>query len=118
MNELHAMTNRELASRIISLKEPYLTDSTLFIWERDNLAKSSKASLIQALLESQVAMKTIQAVLMERDGLKSEQADNLVDAAKVAFQQYLDEEDHNAIENICIEFFDIHDLEYVFELLD
>lgn len=63
-------------------------------------------------------MKSIKQVLIERDCLPDTQADDLIDAAKVALDQYIDAEDHVAVENICVEFFDIHDLEYVFDLWD
>lgn len=49
--------------------------------------------------------KTIKQVLMERDGMTAEEADELIENAKAQLQEYLEEGDFAGYENICEEFF-------------
>lgn len=61
-------------------------------------------------------MSRIKRVLMKRDGMSSEEADNLIDEAKEALQYYLDEGDSFGAENVCEEFFGLEP-DYLFELI-
>jgi hypothetical protein len=49
--------------------------------------------------------KTIKQVLIERDGMTAEKADELIENAKAQLQEYLEEGDFAGYENICEEFF-------------
>ena len=61
-------------------------------------------------------MSRIKKVLMQRDGMSSEEADNLIDEAKEALQNYLDEGDSFEAENVCEEFFGLEP-DYLYELI-
>ena len=61
-------------------------------------------------------MVTIKSVLMERDEMSAEEADEKIAEAKTALQQYLDDGDLMAAEDICREFFGLEP-DYIFELL-
>ena len=52
-------------------------------------------------------MKTIKETIMTRDNITSDQADSLINEAKDAFEDYLDEGDTYGAENICEEFFNL-----------
>lgn len=49
--------------------------------------------------------KTIKQILMERDGMTAEEADELIAQAKAQLEEYLEEGDFAGYENICEEFF-------------
>ena len=61
-------------------------------------------------------MSKIKKVLMKRDGMSSEEADNLIDEAKEALQNYLDEGDSFGAEHVCEEFFGLEP-DYLDELI-
>ena len=61
-------------------------------------------------------METIKQVLMRRDGLTEEAADELIADAKATLDAYLQEGDLESAENICEEFFGLEP-DYLFELL-
>lgn len=49
--------------------------------------------------------KTIKQVLIERDRMTAEEADELIAQAKAQLEEYLEEGDFAGYENICEEFF-------------
>ena len=53
---------------------------------------------------------------MKRDGMTYEEADNLIDEAREALQNYLDEGDFFGAENVCEEFFGLEP-DYLDELM-
>ena len=61
-------------------------------------------------------MSKIKKVLMKRDGMSSEEADNLIDEAREALQNYLNEGDSFGAENVCEEFFGLEP-DYLDELI-
>ena len=61
-------------------------------------------------------MNKIARVLMKRDGMTYEEADNLIDEAREALQNYLDEGDSFGAENVCEEFFGLEP-DYLDELI-
>ena len=61
-------------------------------------------------------MNKIVRILMKRDGMTSEEADNLIDEAKETLQNYLDEGDSFEAENVCEEFFGLEP-DYLYELI-
>ena len=61
-------------------------------------------------------MSKIKQVLMKRDGMTYEEADNLIDEAKEALQNYLDEGDFFGADHVCEEFFGLEP-DYLDELI-
>lgn len=61
-------------------------------------------------------MNKIVRILMKRDGMTYEEANNLIDEAKEALQNYLDEGDSFGAENVCEEFFGLEP-DYLYELI-
>ena len=61
-------------------------------------------------------MNKIARVLMKRDGMTSEEANNLIDEAREALQNYFDEGDSFGAENVCEEFFGLEP-DYLDELI-
>ena len=61
-------------------------------------------------------MNKIARVLMKRDGMTYEEANNLIDEARDALQNYLDEGDSFGAENVCEEFFGLEP-DYLYELI-
>ena len=61
-------------------------------------------------------MSKIKQILMKRDGMTSEGANNLIDEAKEALQNYLDEGDSFGAEHVCEEFFGLEP-DYLDELI-
>ena len=61
-------------------------------------------------------METIKQVLMRRDGLTSQEADEAIQEAREALQGYLEDGDMEAAENVCEEYFSLEP-DYIFELL-
>jgi hypothetical protein len=49
--------------------------------------------------------RTIKQILIERDGMTAEEADELIAQAKAKLEEYLEEGDFSGYENICEEFF-------------
>ena len=61
-------------------------------------------------------METIKQVLMRRDGMTSADAEELISEARDQLQEYLEDGDLEAAENICEEFFGLEP-DYLMELL-
>ena len=61
-------------------------------------------------------METLKQVLMRRDGLTSQEADEAIQEAHEALRSYLEDGDMEAAENVCEEFFGLEP-DYIFELL-
>ena len=61
-------------------------------------------------------MVTIKRVLMERDEMSAEEADEKIAEARDALQEYLAAGDMMAAEDICREFFGLEP-DYIFELM-
>ena len=59
---------------------------------------------------------TIREILMSRDGMTGNEADNLINEAREQMQIYIDEGDLYCAENICEEFFGLEP-DYLFELI-
>lgn len=62
-------------------------------------------------------MRTIKAMLMARDGMMDTEADDLIEEAKEAMQEYLAEGDMESAHDICAEFFGLEP-DYLMELID
>lgn len=62
-------------------------------------------------------MRTIKGILMNRDSMDEAEADDLIEEAKEAMQEYLAEDDLESAENICEEFFGLEP-DYLMELID
>jgi len=60
--------------------------------------------------------ETIKEIIMERDGLTEEGADNLIDQAREALHEYLADDDQDSAYNICEEYFGLEP-DYLDELL-
>lgn len=60
--------------------------------------------------------ETIKQVLIRRDGMTEQEANNLIIDAKAALQKYLNESDFFAAEDICSEYFGLEP-DYLMELL-
>lgn len=58
----------------------------------------------------------IKEVLMTRDGMSEEEADELIEEARSAMDAYLSEGDIDGAENVCLEFFGLEP-DYLFELM-
>jgi len=61
-------------------------------------------------------METIKQVLMRRDDISSEHADELIQEAREQLQEYLEEGDLNAAEYICEEMFGLEP-DYLMDLM-
>ena len=61
-------------------------------------------------------IETIKQILMRRDGMTEQEAKNLIIDAKAALQEYLDDGDFIAAEDICSEYFGLEP-DYLMELL-
>ena len=59
----------------------------------------------------------LKEVIMRRDGMTSEEADELIQEAKETMQEYLAEGDFMAAEDICQDYFGLEP-DYLFDLLD
>lgn len=59
----------------------------------------------------------LKEVIMQRDGMTSEEADELIQEAKETMQKYLAEGDFMAAEDICQDYFGLEP-DYLFDLLD
>lgn len=61
-------------------------------------------------------METIKEVIMRRDGISAEEADDLIFDAKEQLQEYLELGDIESAEQICQEYFGLEP-DYIMELL-
>ena len=61
-------------------------------------------------------MSKIREILMTRDGMTADEADNLINEAKEQLFDYLAEGDMSGAEEICEEFFGLEP-DYLFELM-
>ncbi len=61
-------------------------------------------------------MTTIREILMTRDGMTADEADNLINEAREQLFDYLAEGDMSGAEEICSEFFGLEP-DYLFELM-
>lgn len=61
-------------------------------------------------------METIKMVLMRRDGMSRVEAEELISEAKDQLQEYLEDGNLEAADNICEEFFGLEP-DYLMELL-
>lgn len=61
-------------------------------------------------------MSKIREILMTRDGMTADEADNLINEAKGQLFDYLAEGDMSGAEEICEEFFGLEP-DYLFELM-
>lgn len=61
-------------------------------------------------------METIKEVLMERDGISEEEAEELIREAKEALGEYIENGDLESADNVCEEFFGLEP-DYLFELM-
>lgn len=62
-------------------------------------------------------MRSIKEVLMDRDNMSESQAEELIEEAKEALQEYLADDDQESAMDICQEFFGLEP-DYLMELLD
>ena len=60
--------------------------------------------------------ESIKQILMRRDGISSASADNLICQAQEALFNCLDEDDQDAAENVCSEYFSLEP-DYIDELI-
>lgn len=60
-------------------------------------------------------MRDIKTILMDRDSMSSQAADELIEDAKATLQVYLEEGQTDLAEDICQEFFGLEP-DYIFEL--
>ncbi len=61
-------------------------------------------------------METIKEVLIRRDGLSPEEADDQIEDCREVFAEYLENGDLDAAENICQEFFGLEP-DYLMEIM-
>ncbi len=61
-------------------------------------------------------MDSIKQILIRRDGMSAQEADNLINDAKEAIEEYLENNDFFAAENVCEEFFGLEP-DYLGELI-
>lgn len=60
--------------------------------------------------------ETIKEILIRRDGMHPEEADDLIEAARVGLQEYLDEGDMFNAMDICSEYFGLEP-DYIDEIM-
>lgn len=60
--------------------------------------------------------ETIKQILMRRDGMSAEEADELIAEAVEQLREYVKEEDLESAFNICEEFFGLEP-DYIYELI-
>ena len=61
-------------------------------------------------------METIKEVLMRRDGMGDAEAEELIQEAKQALRDYLDDGDEESAHDVCEEYFGLEP-DYIVELL-
>ena len=62
-------------------------------------------------------MKTLKQVLIDRDEISSDAADILIQEAKDAMNEYLEEDDFESAHNVCEEFFGLEP-DYIMDLME
>jgi len=60
--------------------------------------------------------ESIKQILMRRDGMTSQEADDLIEEAREQLQEYLTDDDQESAYNICQEYFGLEP-DYIDELL-
>lgn len=60
--------------------------------------------------------ETIKDVLIRRDNMSPKEADNLILAARIQLDHYLIENDLDAADNICMEYFNLEP-DYIMDLI-
>jgi len=66
--------------------------------------------------ENFIMNESIKDILMRRDNLTSDEAQNLIDEAKEAMNEYLDNNDMESAYNVCSEYFGLEP-DYLDELI-
>ena len=61
-------------------------------------------------------VESIKDVLVERDGMSSEEADELIEEAKEALDERISAGDISSAEEICMDYFGL-EMDYIFDLL-
>jgi methionine synthase II (cobalamin-independent) len=61
-------------------------------------------------------MSTIKQILMKRDGMSEQDANELIEDAKEAFREYLADDDMESAMHICEEFFGLEP-DYLMEIM-
>ena len=60
--------------------------------------------------------ESIKEILMRRDNISSQEADDLIEEAQEALMDYLAEDDQDSAEQVCMEYFGLEP-DYIDELL-
>jgi len=63
-----------------------------------------------------IMTETIKDVLIRRDNMSPKEADNLILAARIQLDHYLIENDLDAADNICMEYFNLEP-DYIMDLI-
>ena len=61
-------------------------------------------------------METIKQVLIRRDGISEQEADDLILEAREAMYEYIDNDDQGSAENVCREYFGLEP-DYLMDLI-
>lgn len=61
-------------------------------------------------------MESIKEVLMKRDGMSSQDADDLIREATDDLEDRIADGDFNAAEDVCLEYFNL-ETDYIFDLI-
>jgi len=61
-------------------------------------------------------MNTIKEAIMTRDNMTEDEAIELIGLARTALQEYLDDNDLENANNICMEYFGL-EMDYIFDLI-
>jgi len=61
-------------------------------------------------------VRTIKEILMDRDEMLENEAEDVINDAKIQLQEYLEQGDIELAEEICAEYFGLEP-DYIFELL-
>lgn len=61
-------------------------------------------------------MESIKEILMRRDGMSEVDANELIEEAREAMYEYLDDDDMESAEDICMEYFGLEP-DYLMELM-
>jgi len=62
-------------------------------------------------------METIKQILMKRDGMTEQEADNLIEEARQALNDCLDNDEQEEAGNICQEYFGLEP-DFIMELIE
>ena len=63
-----------------------------------------------------MTLEPIKIILMRRDGMSEREADELIEEAKEAVIDYLEEDDFLGAENVCAEYFGLEP-DYLWEII-